>query len=219
MFPLSQTSSGETFATKSARTEDGARSDIEADGFWECDSKRHFLMSEFSIPMLPPTTPPHYPAATEDMRTSKRENTSFASVRLNGHHSPPPPPPPLPHSPLLYWRHGQHRHNYLQTFGITASRQMGYIVRQSDHGLASLPSILSLLRSSIQCIRGARSHHGHAIHLPSSIELTVSCDTSVLVNTCYLLQNTSPFPNLTCIYYYYVNLCPSHDKYISYQKN
>ena len=32
----------------------------------------------------------------------------------------------------------------------------------------------SLLRSSIQCIREARSNHGHAIHLKSSIELTVS---------------------------------------------
>ena len=32
----------------------------------------------------------------------------------------------------------------------------------------------SLSCSSIQCIRGARSNHGHAIHLPSSIELTVS---------------------------------------------
>ncbi|KAL5459842.1 hypothetical protein EMCRGX_G033225 [Ephydatia muelleri] len=31
----------------------------------------------------------------------------------------------------------------------------------------------SLLRSSIQCIRGARSNQGHAIHLPASIELTV----------------------------------------------
>ena len=32
----------------------------------------------------------------------------------------------------------------------------------------------SLLQSSIQCIRGARSNQGHAIHLPPSIELKVS---------------------------------------------
>ena len=32
----------------------------------------------------------------------------------------------------------------------------------------------SILRSSIQCIRGARPSQGHAIHLPPSIELIVS---------------------------------------------
>ena len=67
----------------------------------------------------------------------------------------------------------------IDILGITASRQMGYII-QSDHGLAS--SILSVSRFSIQCTRGARSNHVHAMHLLSSIELTVSA--SVLMNTC-----------------------------------
>ncbi|KAL5463850.1 hypothetical protein EMCRGX_G032793 [Ephydatia muelleri] len=48
----------------------------------------HFLMSEFSISMPLPTTFPHYLVATENMKTLKRENMSFESVRSSRHHSP-----------------------------------------------------------------------------------------------------------------------------------
>ena len=140
--PNLQAITGETFATKSANTEDGARSDIAAGGLFV----RTFFDFRVFNPYAPPTTPPHYPAATEDMKIPKRENITFESMRLNRHHSS--------HSPLFNWRDDKWSTSY-----------------KSDHGMGWLHCRLSfsLLRSSIQCIRGARSNQGHAIHLPSSI--------------------------------------------------
>ena len=45
----------------------------------------HFFMS---IPMPLPTTLPHSLVTTENMKTLKRENTSFESMRSSGHPSP-----------------------------------------------------------------------------------------------------------------------------------
>ena len=69
---------------------------------------------------------------------------------------------------------------------------------QTDHGLALLPSILFTVTLFYQCIRGARSHHGHAmLYTSSSIELTVSKSVIPLCPH----EHSHPLPYLTCIYY------------------
>ena len=127
--------------------------------FGVVDLSGHFLMSEFSIHMPPLIRLSHRPVAIENMKTLKRENTNLEFGRLSELHS-------LQLSSLQQeaWVALP-----LPPTNALASLQMGHII-QSDNGVASLPS---LLRSSIQCIRGARSNQGHAIHLPASIELTV----------------------------------------------
>ena len=57
----------------------------------------------------------------------------------------------------------------------------------------------SLIRSSIQCIRGARSNQGHAIHLPPSIELAVS-ESMIPLSTTALRKHS----NFSVFYYMYV---------------
>ena len=47
--------------------------------FGMVDLSRHFLMSEFSIPMPLLITLPQCPVAIENMKTLKRENMSFES--------------------------------------------------------------------------------------------------------------------------------------------
>ena len=72
-----------------------------------------------------------------------------------------PPSPCL----LSYRRYGKRSHCFLQKTCLMSSNEMGPII-QLYHVLATLPLTFSLLRSAIQCIRGARSSIGHALKQP-----------------------------------------------------
>ncbi|KAL5484214.1 hypothetical protein EMCRGX_G020673 [Ephydatia muelleri] len=84
--PTLQPITGETFSALSANTEDGARSDIAADGFrvfWGRRFERTFLDVRVFNPYAPSN---HSPVATENMKTLKKDNTSFESVSASEEH-------------------------------------------------------------------------------------------------------------------------------------
>ena len=112
-------------------------------------------MSEFSTL---PTTLQHSPVATENMKTLKKENTSFESMRSSGHPSPHLSSPQLeawasftsfvlsstrgmgiihPICPLLYWRHGHHS-PHLSSPQLEAWASFTPFVLSSTGGMGSM---------------------------------------------------------------------------------
>ena len=76
---------GETFSAMSANKEDGARSDIAADGFWGGRFERTF----FDVRVFNCHAPSNQtPTLSSCYMKTKEENASFEFVRLSGHHSP-----------------------------------------------------------------------------------------------------------------------------------
>ena len=87
--PSLQPITGETLMRASAITEDGARLDIAASGFWGGHHNRVFIdVRVFNPYMLPQIDNQSLPA-TENMRTSKSGPTNSASRKLNMGHSCP----------------------------------------------------------------------------------------------------------------------------------
>ena len=96
----------------SANTEDGARSDIAADGFWGGQFERTF----FDVRVFNPYAPSkHTPTLSSCYRKHEniffKENMSFESVRSSRHHSPQLSSPQLeawaawPLLPTNVWHH------------------------------------------------------------------------------------------------------------------
>ena len=119
-------------------------------------------MSEFSIRMSPLIRLPHRPIAIENMKTLKREyelrirEIKRASDSTGG----------------------------MGSIATTTYKRLASLL--ADKRGTSYSQTMGWLRcrlsfSLLQCIRGARSNQGHAIHLPASIELTVSVSLIPLV--------------------------------------
>ena len=78
---------GETFHRRTTTTDDNARLDIRARGFWDNNAENTFLMSIFSIPMHHQTGQPQQPLATDDMKEPNA--TSMKKEKLKRLHSHP----------------------------------------------------------------------------------------------------------------------------------
>ena len=82
--PHLQPITGETFPAMTANTEDGARSDIAADGFWGGRFERTF----FDVRVFNPYAPSNQtPTPSSCYRKHERENTNFEFERLSELHS------------------------------------------------------------------------------------------------------------------------------------
>ncbi len=73
---------------------------------------------------------------------------------------------------MLYWRPFETSYKPLQTTGLPAHRQMGPTL-QHHPALAEMFLSFNLLRSAIQCIRGAQSSRGHAMKI-SPVDLVIA---------------------------------------------
>ena len=160
--PHLQPITGETFPATTANTEDGARSDIAADGSWGGRFERTFFDVRVFNPYAPSNQTPTQSSCYRkhenikkreyELRIWEIERASFTPIVLSstgGMGS-------IATTTYKRWHHCK--------WGTSYSQTMGWL---------RCCLSFSLLRSSIQCIRGARSNQGHAIHLPASIELTV----------------------------------------------
>ena len=81
--PHLQPITGETFPAMTANTEDGARSDIAADGFWGGRFERTFFDVRVFNPYAPSNQTPTPSSCYQNMKTLKRENTKLEFSELH----------------------------------------------------------------------------------------------------------------------------------------
>jgi len=74
---------GEQFSLASSITEDGARLDISANGFWDGQCEKTYIDVKFSILMLQVIDPPMPTVFTENMNCLRNAHMKHASLRLN----------------------------------------------------------------------------------------------------------------------------------------
>ena len=141
----------------------------------EDGSKEPILMLEFSIPMPPPTANLVYLPATASKSLWRSVHIKRSSARL------------LYSTSSLSDRGYGKRSNY--------KRLASCLGMKWDHSYSSTMSWLrccltfSLLRSAIQCIRGARSSFNWPGHLRSSLQLKL---TVIIICMTYFFPNTLP---------------------------
>ena len=161
--PHLQPITGETFPAMTANTENGARSDITADGFWG----GRFERTLFDVKVFNLYAPSnHTPTLSScyrklkkreyDLRIRQIEQASFTPIVLSSTGGM------VSITTTTYKRLAS---LLADKWSTSYTQTMGWLRCRLS---------FSLLRSSIQCIRGVQSNQGHAIHLPPSIELTVS---------------------------------------------
>ena len=165
--PHLQPITGETFPAiyMTANTEDGARSDIAGDGFWGGRFERTFFDVRVFNPYAPsnPTPTPsscyrkheNIKKREYELRIREIERASFTPIVLSSTGGM---------ASIATTTYKRLASLLADKWGTSNSQTMGWLRCRLS---------FSLLRSSIQCIRGARSNQGHATHLPASIELTV----------------------------------------------
>lgn len=164
--PELQPITGEALTGASSNTQDGARLDIAANGFWGGRFERtYFDVRVFN---------PHAPSNRQSSLTScyrKHETLKKRAyeqrVREIEHAS---------FTPLVLSATGGMSNEATAFYKRLAS----CLAMKWDHSYSSTMSWLrcrltfSLLRSAIQCIRGARSRCGHATKSPPPIDLAIS---------------------------------------------
>jgi len=101
--PQLQSLSGETLSHHTSNSDDHARLDVSARGFW--NASKLSWMSGYSILWLRATLFNHYPAATERMRMRRNEHMKSMSGMLNM--------VLYTFSFFSYWWNGTHRHYFL----------------------------------------------------------------------------------------------------------
>ena len=164
--PDLQPITGEQLTGASSNIQDGARLDIAANGFWGGRYERTF----FDVRIF-------NPHARSNRQTSlatcyrKHENikkrTYEQRVREVEHAS---------FTPLALSASGGMASEATTFYKHLASKLATKWEQSYSHTLSWLRTRItfSLLRSAIQCIRGARSSCGHAIRIPQAIDLAIS---------------------------------------------
>ena len=153
----------------SANSQDGARLDVSANGV----RGGRFQKTLFDVRVFNPLAPSNRnqaPAAVyrKHELEKKRAYQQRAYKRWNI-----PPSSPLFFQPQEVWVRS---HHLLQAPGIAAHPEMGLPYSTTQCWLRYRLSY-SLLRSSIQAIRGARSSQGHAVRSPMAIDLAHIIDS------------------------------------------
>ena len=144
--PDLQPLTGETLSHRTSNYEDGARLDVSAQGFWGDRHARAF----FDVRVFNPLAPSNCRASL-NATYRRHENIKKRSYEQ---------------SFLCIWRHGTSRNYHLQETGLTDTQQQDY-----NKTIAWIRCLLSfsLVRSSVMCLRGARSSY----HYPTRPD----CDT------------------------------------------
>ena len=166
--PSLQPITSERFVHATANTQDGARLDIRLQmDFGVAHSKEHFLMSGYSTLLLSQTVTPLSRQLTVIMRTS-RKDTMRKEIREVEHSS---------FTPLVFSTTGSlgpaAGSFYKRLASMLADKwKQPY---STTMGWLRCRLSFSLLRSSIRCLRGARSSaHKFESHLAAAVDLTVS---------------------------------------------
>ena len=164
--PDLQPITGEVLTGATSNIQDGARLDIAANGFWGGRFERTY----FDVRVFNPHAPSHKRSslsACYRKQESLKKRAYEQRIREVEHSS---------FTPLVLSATGGMA-NEATTF---YKRLASCLAMKWDHPYPSTMSWLrcrltfSLLRSAIQCIRGARSSCGHATKSPPSIDLAIS---------------------------------------------
>ena len=164
--PDLQPITGEALTWATSNTQDGARLDIAANGFWGGRFERTY----WDVRVFNPHAPSHQQSSLSTCyrkQESLKKRAYEQRVREVEHAS---------FTPLIFSATGGMASEATVFYKRLASR----LATKWDHSYSSTLSWLrcrlsiSLLRSAIQCIRGARSCIGHAVGAPPSVALVNS---------------------------------------------
>ena len=153
--PHLQPITGETFSGASATTEDGARLDIAANGFWGSRYERAYFDVRVFNPYAPSIANQPSLPHTESMNSARYEHNYEQRIREVEHSS---------FTRLVMSLTG----GTGKATNVCLKRLASMLSEKWDQKYNTTISWLrcrlsfSLLRSSIQCIRGSRSARGHA---------------------------------------------------------
>ena len=161
--PELQPVSSEEFSLSTANTQDGARLDIVMNGFWGGRSERAFVDIRVFNPFAPSNNTSSLPTCYKKhenikkraygQRIRENEHASFTPVVLSATGG-------LAHEATFFYKRLASLLSH--KWGDEYSSVMGWL-------RCSLS--FSLLRSAIQCIRGARSSIGHYVSAPPPMDL------------------------------------------------
>ena len=154
--------SGEILA-RSANSERGARSDIAVDGFWEPGRVRTFCDIRVFNPFAPTNRKSSISSTYRAQESEKKRQYNQRITEIE-HGS---------FSPLVFSSSGGMGREATIFYKSLASRLSENWDQHYSVTLGCLRSVLSfsLLRSSIQCIRGARSSRGHPFFHPLPVDV------------------------------------------------
>ena len=164
--PDLQPITGETLAGATSNAQDGARLDIAANGFWGGRFERTYI----DVRVFNPHAPSHRQSSLSSCyrkQETLKKRAYEQRVREVEHAS---------FTPLVLSATG----GMAKEATVFYKRLASCLAMKLDCPYSSTMSWLrcrltfSLLRSAIQCIRGARSHCGHATKFPPAIDLAVS---------------------------------------------
>ena len=160
--PPLQELSGEVL-TRSANSESGARSDIAVDGFWEPGRVRTFCDIRVFNPFAPTNRKPSLSSTYKAQEKEKKRQYNQRITEIE-HGS---------FSPLVFSTSGGLGKEATVFYKRLASRLSDHWDQHYSVTLGWLRSTLSfsLLRSSIQCIRGARSSRGRPSFHPLPVDV------------------------------------------------
>ena len=164
--PDLQPITGEVLTCITSNTQDGARLDIAANGFWGGRFERAYFDVRVFNPHAPSNRQTRMPACYRKHESVKKRAYE-QRVREVEHAS---------FTPLVLSATGGLANEATTFYKRLASR----LATKWDHSYSATMSWLrcrltfSLLRSSIQCIRGTRSSGGHAFKTPPPIDLVNS---------------------------------------------
>ena len=158
--PVLQTLTGEVFTGRSTNTTDGARLDIAANGFWGGRYEKCFFDVRVFNPHAPSNSQIPLEKCFKKHEMEKRRNYSQRIKHVEN----------ASFTPLV-----------LSASGVMATvfykRLASMLADKCDKPYSTTFNWLrcqlsfSLLRSAIQCLRGARSSRGHAIKSAASVDL------------------------------------------------
>ncbi len=166
--PDLQPITNETLSAATANTSEGARLDIAMNGFWGGRFEKTFVDVRVFNPYAHPTVTQQSPHATKNMKTRRKGHTikeleRWSMQRLH---------PSFFQLPVVY--RGRQLFFYKRLASLLSSKT-NQPYSQTMNWLRCRLSF-ALLRSAIQCIRGAISSQGRAITTPQ-IDLATSEST------------------------------------------